>query len=439
MFNAFNHETKTIGAAGLILAFFSFLSAVLGLLRNSLLASHFGAGADLDIYYAAFRVPDFIYNILIAGSISAAFIPLFNKYLNQSKEEAWRFTNNILTLLLIILGVAALFLAVFAPFFVKFIVPGFSAEQVSKVAGLTRLLMLQPILLGVSSLIAGCLQSFKRFFINATAPVLYNLGIILGIVVLTPLLGIKGVIFGVIFGAFLHFLVQFLCLKNLGFKFQFLPAFKSAAARDMFFLMLPRVFSLLSSEITSFAIVIFASTMAVGSLAVFNFASSLMAFPAVIFGVSFAVAAFPALSRVKDNKSEFINIVKKTAKKIIYFLLPAVLLYIVFRKPIVGLVFGYGKFGIASQSLTSDVLLIFSFGILAHGLLPFMVRIFFSMENTKIPLLTGLLSSIVSIAIAAVFARQIGPAGLALAVVCGNWLNLLALFLIFMRKVRNWN
>jgi len=227
-------------------------------------------------------------------------------------------------------------------------------------------------------------------------------------------------------------------LKDLGFKFKFGPDFKNKALVEMFVLMPPRIFSLLSNEIVSFVFITLASFMTAGSLAIFNFASSLQAFPATIFGISFAVAAFPSLSKNKDNKEEFLNITKKTAKKIIFLLLPISVFYIFFRKFIVELTLKYGEFDAAAASLTSEVLLIFSFGILAQGLLPFMVRVFFSQNDTKTPFLTALTGGVISIILAIIFAEKLGPAALALASVCGNWINLLVLFLIFRKKLYNW-
>ncbi len=418
-----------------MISFFNLISAGLGLFRNGLLASYFGAGADLDVYYAAFRIPDFIYNIFIAGSISAAFIPLFNKFLNQSKEDAWRFTNNILTILLLILGFLALVLFIFAPFAMSFIAPGFDEKQVESAVRVSRMILLQPILLGASALIAGCLQSFKRFLANALAPVLYNLGIIAGIMVFAPLFGIKGVALGVVFGAILHFSIQFLSLKNLGFKFRPLFNLRAAAVREMFFLMLPRTLSLLSAEIVSFVYVAFASAMAVGSLAIFNLTSSLQALPISIFGVAFAVAAFPALSQNIDNKEEFLKIIKKTAVKIICLLLPITILYFILKGRIIKLVLGYGNFDIAAQSIASDVLFIFSFGILAAGALPFLIRIFFSMGDTKTPLLASVFGGIIAIILAAIFAESLGPKALALAMICSSWINAAVLILILRKKL----
>ena len=192
MFNRFfNSQTNSVGAAAGILALSALISRVLGVVRDWLLAKTFGAGPELDVYFAAFRIPDLVYNILIAGGVIVAFLPLFSEYFSKgNKEDAWRFTNNTLNIFLFFLIFLCLILFIFASPLIKLITPGFDPEQLQKTIFLTRLMFLSPIFLGLSSIFSGILQYFNRFLIYGLCPILYNLGIIFGVLFLAPPLGV---------------------------------------------------------------------------------------------------------------------------------------------------------------------------------------------------------------------------------------------------------
>ena len=206
----FNSKTKTITSAAGILAAASLISGFLGLFRDRLLAGSFGAGDELDIYYAAFRIPDFISMVLIMGAISAAIIPIFSEYLVRSHEQAWRFFSNLVNLFFISLIVVSAILIIFVPQILSVIVPGFIGDKKESAVLLTRIMFLSPILLGISNIISGILRVFKRFLVTSLAPIMYNLGIIFGIMFFVPLMGLKGLAWGVVFELFFIFLFRFL-------------------------------------------------------------------------------------------------------------------------------------------------------------------------------------------------------------------------------------
>ena len=203
-----NSKTKGIASATAVVAFFSLLSSFLGLFRDRLLAGTFGASDISDVYFAAFRVPDFVYGILVAGGITAAFIPLFSERFKEGKEQAMIFASNILNCFLFLLSLLCLVLAVLSPFLIDFIAPGFSDQNKELTVQLTQIMFLSPILLGVSAIFSGVLQYFDRFLLYSLAPVMYNLGIIFGILFLVPIFSVYGLAFGVILGALLHLLIQ---------------------------------------------------------------------------------------------------------------------------------------------------------------------------------------------------------------------------------------
>lgn len=431
----FNHESKSISGGALVIAVFYLFNGVLALLRNGLLASKFGAGRELDIYYAAFRIPDFIYVILISGAISAGFIPLFAEKLKISKEEAWKFSNNILTTLTLILAVGALIVAIFAPFLVKLIVPGFDLESQSKVALLVRIMMIQPVLLGVSNIIVGLLQNFKRFFVTSLAPIFYNFGIIIGIVFLVPILGLKGLAWGVVLGALLHLLVQLPSLKNLGFKFKFLPDFGSQNLKQIFTLMVPRMLGLVSIQINFLIVTIIASGLVKGSLSIFNFANDLQSLPQNIFAISFAISAFPVLSQLSEKREEFLKTFSHTIKNILFFMVPISVLYIVLRELIIRITLNYGNFDLGATLAVADTLGIFAIGMIGQSLLPLMIRAFFAMKDSIRPFLAGLAGNALSVVLCWSLSQYFGVRGLALAFVIAGYFNLILLWTFLRRKM----
>ncbi|MCX6721262.1 MAG: hypothetical protein NT026_01520, partial [Candidatus Staskawiczbacteria bacterium] len=195
-----NTQTKSISSASLILAGSYFLSALLGLIRDRLLAGTFGAGNELDVYYTAFTVPDFIALILIFGAIAAAVIPIFSSYFIKDEKEAWKYVSTLLNVFLSFLILICVILIIFTPFLISVIAPGFSGAKKETAVLLMRIMFLSPIILGASNLISGILQVFHRFLVTALAPLLYNIGIIIGIFFFLPRFGLPGLAWGVVLG-----------------------------------------------------------------------------------------------------------------------------------------------------------------------------------------------------------------------------------------------
>ena len=210
-------QTKSISTASIILAGFYLISAIMGFLRERLLAGKFGAGNELDVYYAAFTIPDFVALLLVFGAISAAIIPIFNSYLVKSKDEAWRYISALFNVFLAILIVVCIVFIIFAPLLVSWIAPGFSPEKQQMTALLMRIMFLSPIILGISNIMSGLLQVFHRFLVTALAPIMYNAGIIIGILFFVPRLGLPGLAWGVVLGGALHLSIQLPAFFYSGF------------------------------------------------------------------------------------------------------------------------------------------------------------------------------------------------------------------------------
>lgn len=406
MFNRFfNSETKTITSAAGILAISTIISGILSLIGDWLLAKTFGASANLDIYFTAFKIPDLIYNILIAGGIIVTFLPLFSEYLSRNEKEAWQFCSNLLNLFLFSVILLSLILFIFTPHLVKLIAPGFGSEQLRKTIFLTRILFLSPILLGLSNIFSGILQYFNRFFVYGLSPIFYNLGIISGILFFAPRLGILGVVLGVILGCFLHLFIQIPSAKSCGFRYEKIFNFRDSRIKKVFLLMIPRAFGVSAQQINLIVITAIASTLATGSISIFNFANNIQNFPIGIIGVSFAIASFPVLSKAwaKNQKGEFIEKFSLTFRKVILFVIPASILMFVLRNQIVNIFLRHGQFSFESARLTSASLGLFSFGIFASALIPLIFRAFFSFQDTKTPTLVAIFCVILNIVLSFYF------------------------------------
>ena len=403
MLNRFlNSQTKTVTSAAGILAISALISRFLGLIRDRLLAGKFGAGPELDIYFAAFRIPDFVYMVLIAGGVVVAFLPLFSEYFSRDETESWQFTNNLLNIFLFFLILISLLLFIFTPTLVKLVAPGFNPQQMSLTILLTRLMFLSPIFFGLSSIFSGILQYFNRFLIYSLCPILYNLGIIAGIIFLVPYFGVLGVALGVILGAFFHFAIQIPSAINCGFKYKPIFNFRDPGIKRVFKLMIPRTFGVAAFQINLIVITAIASTLTAGSIAIFNFANNLQYFPIGIIGVSFAVAVFPTLSRAwaEGKREEFIEKFSSVFRQILFLTIPISLLVFIFRNLIVKIILETGQFGVFDTKLTATCLGLFAFSIFAQSLIPLFVRAFFSWQDAKTPTLITIFTVALNIGLA---------------------------------------
>jgi len=438
MIKAFlNNKSKTITLAAFILGAASLVSRLLGLIRDRILAGTFGAGDELDVYYAAFRIPDLIFSLLVMGAISAGFIPVFVSYLQKNKDKAWRLANSILNLMSLSLIAACLVLIVFAPWLIKLIAPGFSLEKTALTVELTRIMFLSPLFLGLSAVLGGILQSFGRFLVYSLGPIMYNLGIIFGILFLVPYFGLSGLAYGVILGAFFHMAVQIPTAYLCGFRWKPIFDFKLEGVKRIFKMMPPRIINLALNQITLVIMTVFASFLAVGSITVYNFSYNIVSFPLGVFGVSFAIATFPKLSKKAQEKNipGFTKIFYTTAKKILLLIIPASFIFIILRQLIVKIILGTGQFGLEEITLTSQTLGYFSIGLFAEALILLFLRGFFAWEDTKTPFIIGSLSAIVRLSSAWYLSSFMGVPGLALGFSIGSILNLALLFIALRRKM----
>ncbi|MDD5294425.1 MAG: murein biosynthesis integral membrane protein MurJ [Patescibacteria group bacterium] len=318
---------------------------------------------------------------------------------------------------------------IFSPGLTELITPGFSPEKQALTVALTRIMFLSPLFLGISAVLGGILQSFKRFFVYSLAPIMYNVGIIIGALYFVPAWGIYGLAWGVVLGASLHMLIQLPTTIALGFRHRLKIDFKDSDLKKIGAMMVPRTMSLAISQINLVVITIIASTLAVGSLAVFNLANNLQSFPIGIFGISFAIAAFPALSAAAFSKKDLVAGFSSTLRQILFFIVPSTVLLITLRAQVIRVIFGTGRFDWEDTILTMNTLAFFCLSLFAQASLPLLVRVFYARHDSKTPFFIGLFSALINVVLSLWLSSRMGVAGLALAFSLSSILNFILLWL----------
>ena len=430
-------ETAGLATGAFIVGVASIAADLAGVLRDRLLAGSFGASSQLDAYYAAFRIPDTLYTLFVIGALSAGFIPLFAEYAEKrGHHEAMKLVSQVFSLIGLVMAIISVVGIISAPWFVPLTVPGFSPETRTLTVQLSRLMFLSPLFLGLSAVMGGVLQSTKRFFSFSLAPVLYNVGIIVGILCFAPIWGIRGVVMGVVLGALLHFLAQLSVVWKLGMPRLPWPSLKPEGVRRLLPLMLPRIAGLAVTQTNLIIILIFASSVGVGSVAVFNLANNLQSFALGLIGISFAIAAFPVLSQAMgaSKPDHFVATFRATIRKILFFILPITALLILLRVQIVRTILGDGRFNWNDTIRTYTVLGWLALSLPAQCIVPLGARAFYAMQNSKTPLYIGLAAEAMNLLLAWSLRGTFGITGLAIAFSVSSLINAVLLLVQLNKK-----
>ncbi|NTV55367.1 MAG: murein biosynthesis integral membrane protein MurJ, partial [Candidatus Moranbacteria bacterium] len=436
--------SETIGGAAFVIAASGIASRLLGFLRDRMLAGRFGAGDTLDAYYAAFRIPDTLYNLLVMGALSAAFVPVFTEFLSKKKkQEALELAAGVLEWILVSLGGLSLLAIIMAPAIVAVLAPGFSEEKRAVTVELTRIMLLSPLFLGASAVFGGMLLSFRCFTAYSLAPILYNVGIIVGVTVFVPAFGMSGLAWGVALGALLHMAVQIPSVKNRGFFPSLFhhPLRFDGPVRRVVTLMIPRTLGIAANQLSLFLTTVFASLLVPGSLAIFTLASNIGAIPIGLFAVSFSLAAFPTLSFSASEKrnGEFFDTLSRTTKRILFFVVPVSMLFIVFRAQVVRVILGSGQFDWDDTISTFNVLAWLSASLFAQGLIPLFARAFYALQDTKTPLYIAVLGEATYVVSVIALMPKYGTNALAMAFSLGSVVNFLLLLLALRKRIGEWD
>ena len=405
LLRVFNREWSGLHEAAFLLAGTALLSQLLGLARDRLLAHHFGAGQVLDIYYAAFRIPDFLYASIASFVAVTVLIPFLLERLEGDEARkseavrlagAKRFVNSVFTIFVLAMLTISIIAYFLIPILGHRVVPGFTEGAFNEYVVLTRILLLSPFLLGISNLFGSVTQSMRRFFVFAAGPVLYNIGIIVGIVFLLPRFGLPGVVWGVVLGALMHLLIQLPVLLTERIVPRFTFAIDWRAIRSVVLLSIPRTIALSSTQLAAIILVQFASQIGIGSIAVFTLAMNLQSIPLAIVGMSYSVAAFPTLAKLwtGGNKEQFASQIVAATRHIMFWSFPAIVLFIVLRAQIVRTILGSGAFDWTATRLTAAALALFALSVVAQNLVLLFTRSFYAMGKTKLPLIGNVIGGV---------------------------------------------
>ncbi len=431
-------RSDAIASAAMIIASFSIISRLVGLVRDRILAGTFGASESLDIYFAAFRLPDLLFQLMVVGALSASFIPLFTKYYKEKNpQKAWDFTNKILNLIILLFGAFVLILVWAMPWVSPLIAPGFSPEALDIMTHLSRIMLLAQFFLAISMVFGSALQGAKRFFFYSLAPIFYNVGIIFGALFLTEQLGVMGVAWGVVLGGWLHFFTQWLGMRFMGYRYRTEIAFFDKDIIYTFKHMLPRVLGLAVNQLNFVFMTVLASFLAAGSVTVLQFAYNMNFFPVGVIAVSYAVAAFPTLCEASQKKGlkKFKDTFSRTVRQMLFFLIPATALFIILRVQIVRVAFGAGDFSWTATYLTANTLAFFMLSLVAQAMIFLLVRSYFALEDTLTPFAVGLGAAIVNIAAAYWFTGVYGVVGFGIAYSIGAYIQLILLWIPLRQRV----
>lgn len=387
-------SVRGLHQAAYLLAALTLLSQLLALLRDRFFAHTLGAGEALDLYYAAFRIPDLVF-VLVASLVSA--YVLIPRIAGTDKETSRRLIANAASFLLIVGGALCLAVSAFMPQVLAALFPAFSGSD--ELVTLARILLLQPLLLGLSGIATSVTQVERRFMLFALSPVFYNLGIIAGAVFLYPSLGLSGIGIGVVVGAALHLAIHIPAVASAGlFPRPVLPSLRimGPVVRDS----IPRSLALSLGSLSLLALTMLAAKAGEGGISVFMLAGNLAAVPLALIGASYATAAFPVLAYEAGRKrmEAFTATVAAAARHLIFWSVVVALLTIVLRAHLVRVAFGTGAFDWDATRLTSAILGILIVGLVAQGLVLLASRAFYAVQKSWMPLLIQAAGLVVSVA-----------------------------------------
>ncbi len=429
--------SRALARAGLIVSGAFLVSRVLGWVRLVVIGNTVGATADLDAFYAAFRIPDLIFQLVAAGALSSALIPVVSGLLaTDGTARAWRVVSTVANLMMIALTILAIAMFVLAPVLIPVITPGFDAATMATTVELTRIMLLSAVFLAMGSVATSILNASGRFAAAAVAPSVYNLAIIGATLVLYPSMGIAGVAVGVVAGALGHVLVQLPPLGQVGFRYT--PRIDRAdpAARKALGLMAPRAIGLGASQITFVVVTSIATTLGVGAVTAFTVAFTLLQIPIGVIGVPLGVVLMPSLSRemATGREDEYVALLTRALRVIVFVMLPIAALAAILRTEAVTLLFGYG-FTAEAIALTAATLLAFLIGLVAHSLIAMLARAFYARQDTLTPVLVAIGAVLVNTTLAFVLVGPLGLPGVALAIAIAAWLEAGTLAILLHRRI----
>ncbi len=430
---------RQLARAATIITVFFITSRVLGLARDIVISHQFGTSRALDAYFAAFNVPDFIFNLVAGGALGSAFIPTFAAALALGDtRRAWRLASAVINLALILITALAALLAIFAPQVVAATVArGFASADQALTASLMRWMLITPIVFGVSGIVMGILNSHQHFVLPALAPVLYNAAIIAGALFLAPTMGVYGLAAGVVAGAFLHLGIQIPWLVRARMQYMPVLGLANPDVREVGRLMLPRTFGIAAVQINFLVNTILASGLPAGAIAALSYSWRLMLLPVGIVGQSLATAVFPTFSEqnARNDIDDFRRTFSTAFRATLFLTVPAAVGLFILGRPFVALVFQRGEFDAQSTAETAWALQFYAVALFAHSGLEILTRAFYAMHDTKTPVFVGVGAMVLNIALSLALLAPLAQGGLALASSIATILEMLTLLALLRRRM----
>lgn len=402
-------QTGIFSAASVIMLAV-FTSRILGLVRDRMLAARFSPD-ELGVYHAAFRLPNLVFELLVMGALATAFIPVFTSLLEEKRrEDAFRMASIVINIGLLLFFVISLLVLIFSEPICKFLAPGFNHSQIQDMISYTRIMLIAQVFpLIIGNFFTGMLQSFRNFVIPALAPVLYNVGIILGIVLLVPSMGLYGPVYGVVIGALLFVLIQVPLVLKRGYRHRLDVDVNADGVKEVGRLMVPRTIGLGVAQIDTTVDLMLSTLLGASAVTIFTFAQHLQQVPIGLFGVSLAQATLPTLSALwaKGQKDEYKTVFLSSFHQILFLIVPMSAILIVLRIPIVRLVFGAGEFDWVATVMTGRTVAYFSLSLFAQALIQLLARGFFALHDSKTPVIVGGSTVILNAVLSVVFVNTL--------------------------------
>jgi putative peptidoglycan lipid II flippase len=431
-------SNRAIARAGLIVTAAFLVARLLGYVRTVVISSTFGAGPELDAFLAAFRIPDLMYQLVAAGALSSALIPVLAGLLAAGEEaRAWRVASTVASLMLVAIAILAVGAWILAPVLVPLLTPGFDEPTLAETIELTRIMLAAPILLAMGAVATSVLNARHLFLSASLAPVSYSLAIVVATVVLAPSLGVTGVAVGVVVGALAHVLVQLVPLRRTGFRLRPHLEARDPAARRTFALMGPRAIGLGAGQFALIALTAFASTVGVGAITSFTVAFTLLQLPLGLIGVPLGVVLLPALSshHAEGSFDGYVRLVSRSVRLLLYVMIPIAALGIVLANQVVTVLFGFGNFSAEAIAESAAALAILLTGLPAHAAIAILARAFYAAQDTRTPVLAAVVAVAINVVAGYALVGTAGLPGLAAAVAVGAWVECVLLAVILQRRV----
>ena len=409
---------RVLAQASLVLTVAALASRLLGWVRLLVIGSQFGASRELDAYFAAFRIPDAIFQLVVAGALSAALIPVFSSYRARDQEvEAWRLASSVINLVVIALAALSLLMAIFARQVVPVVAPGFDAPTTELTIRMTRIMLLSPVLIGIGAVVSGILNSYERFAVPALAPLAYNVCIIAAAIFLAPLMGVEGLAVGVAVGSLAHLAIQLPQLGRVGQRYDLTIGLSHPGVRRVAWLMGPRMLGLAAGQLNFIVATVLASALPEGSVTSFYYAFQLSQLPVGVLGVSVAVALFPTLSRdaALGRVPEIRRQVAGSLRILVFLAAPLTAALIVLAQPITSVFYQYGLFSEQSAERTAGALTFFAIGLVGHIVVHVLTRAFYAMQDTRTPVIWAVIGVAINVPLMVWLVGPMGVQGLALA------------------------